>query len=136
MIFSWTEDLATGVAEIDGQHKELFSRVNGLLEACNQKKGKEEIGRFLGFLEDYVIQHFTAEEKKMTELSYPGLSGHKAEHLEFTKKIVTIKKEFLEFGAEIHVVLMSVRASGDWLVSHIKKTDKAMAEFLRSKGAR
>ena len=67
MAIEWTEDLATGVPEIDAQHKELFSRINRLLEACNQGQGRAEVGKTLAFLEEYVLIHFSTEEKIMTE---------------------------------------------------------------------
>lgn len=131
MTFTWTPDISTGVEEIDSQHKELFKRINALLDACAQQKGKEEIGTYLAFLEDYVIQHFSAEEAAMTKAAYAGLAAHKQEHDYFKQRIATIKKEFLEFGATIHVVLLAVRTSGDWLFSHIKKTDREMGAMLK-----
>ncbi len=132
MSFTWTPELSTGVEEIDSQHKELFKRLNTLLDACAEQKGKDEIGGYLAFLEDYVVQHFSAEETAMTKASYPAYAAHKQEHDYFKKRIATIKKEFLDFGATIHVVLLAVRTSGDWLFSHIKKTDKDMGAFLKS----
>ena len=135
MVFMWTEDLGTGVPMIDEQHQELFSRLNALLEACRQRKGREEIGQLLAFLDEYVIHHFVAEERKMAESNYPGMSTHKAEHREFVTQMLAIKKEAREHGAGIHVILMAVRASGEWLASHIRKTDKAMAAHLGSMSA-
>ena len=52
MAIEWTKDLETGVALIDEQHKELFDRVNKLLAASSQGRGKEEVGSLLGFLEE------------------------------------------------------------------------------------
>ena len=43
------EDLATGVNKIDNQHKELFKRINNLLEACNQEEVENEGERLLEF---------------------------------------------------------------------------------------
>ena len=34
----WTNNLATGVPEIDNQHKEIFNRVNKLSAACSEGK--------------------------------------------------------------------------------------------------
>jgi hemerythrin len=45
MAIEWTDDLAVGIVEIDNQHKELFHQINQLLEACNQGKGKETVGK-------------------------------------------------------------------------------------------
>lgn len=130
MVFLWTEDLGTGVAMIDEQHRELFSRLNALLEACRLRKGREEIGEFLAFLDEYVIRHFVAEERTMAESNYPGISAHKAEHREFVTQLLAIKKEAREYGAGIHVILLAVRASGEWLAGHIRKTDRALAAHL------
>lgn len=132
-MYQWTEELATGIAEIDKQHQEIFSRLNSLLEACNRQKGREEVASYLCFLEDYVSEHFLAEERQMLAYSYPGLAAHREEHMQFVKQLASVKQEFNEYGSAIHVLLMAVRTSGEWLVSHIKKTDKAMAAFLRTR---
>lgn len=132
MSFTWTPDISTGIEEIDSQHKELFTRLNTLLDACAaEQKGKDEIGTYLAFLQDYTIQHFSAEETAMTKAAYPGLHVHKQEHDYFKQRLATIRKEFLDYGGTIHVVLLAVRASGDWLFSHIKKTDREMGAFLK-----
>lgn len=34
MPIEWTQDLAVGVKIIDEQHKEIFRRVDSLLDAC------------------------------------------------------------------------------------------------------
>ena len=128
----WTEDLSTGFDEIDEQHKDLFRQLNDLMLACSQNKGKEEIGRFVCFLSDYVILHFATEEREMIAHNYPGYAGHKAEHEQFKIKIAGLKEEFVEYGASIDVVLMAVSMSFDWLLQHIKRTDKALGAFLKT----
>ena len=80
MEFAWSDDLLTGVRDIDEQHRELFSRVNTLIVACTQQKGKDEIGNYLQFLMDYVAFHFAAEEREMTTYQYPGLPELEREH--------------------------------------------------------
>lgn len=136
MGFQWTEDLSTGIDDIDIQHKELISQVNTLLAACNDRKGKEEIGKFLAYLGEYVAFHFAAEEREMTGSRYPGLAQHEQEHEAFKKRIAELNRSFLEQGANIPVVLMTVRSAGEWLVGHIMKADMEMAGFLRSRGTK
>lgn len=136
MSFQWAEDLSTGVDDIDMQHKELILRVNTLLAACNDRKSREEIGKFLTYLGEYVAFHFAAEEREMTGSRYPGLAQHEREHDDFKKRIAILKRSFLEQGASTQVVLMTVRLSGEWLVSHIMRTDKEMAAFLKQGGAK
>ena len=135
MGFQWTEDLGTGVEDIDAQHQELILHVNALLDACSHERGRDDIGKFLGYLSEYVAFHFAAEEREMTCYHYPGLAAHEQEHERFKKVVGDLKREFDEQGASISVVLMTMRSSCGWLVDHIKKTDLAMAKFLKQKGA-
>jgi len=45
MALEWTDDLATGSEVIDYQHKELFKRINFLMEACRgERQGRSQTG--------------------------------------------------------------------------------------------
>ena len=71
MFMEWSNNLATGVPEIDNQHKEIINRVNSLSAACSEGKGKEEVLRVLLFLEEYIKEHFAAEERLQLRHAYP-----------------------------------------------------------------
>ena len=43
MAIEWTEDLAVGSDVIDGQHREIFRRIDSFNESCREKRGKEEL---------------------------------------------------------------------------------------------
>lgn len=133
MAILWRESLETGVKEIDDQHKELFKAVNRLLDACGQGKGKEEVGSVIKFLEDYVVTHFTAEEKLQKESHYPEFDFHKQQHAEFIKSFAEIKKQFETEGVSMHFVPALNRMVVDWLVKHIGSLDKALGTYLKSK---
>jgi hemerythrin len=133
MAIEWTNDLATGVAEIDGQHRELFQRVNGLMEACKQGKGRTEVEKVLTFLEDYVVEHFSAEEDYMVKFSYPAYAAHKAQHLEFLEKFSGLKHQLEREGAGVLIVVKTNQVVVDWLKNHIRKTDKTFAAFLAAR---
>ncbi len=133
MAVKWTPDLAVGVTIIDDQHKELFNRVNQLLEASAQGKGKEEIGKILDFLGTYTITHFGTEEKEMTRLGYGGIAAHKGEHLAFLRDFGNLARDYQQAGASTSMVIAVQRRVCDWLVSHIGKSDKALGAFIKSK---
>lgn len=133
MGIQWKEDLATGVSEIDHQHKELFNRLNILLDACNQGKGRLEVGKVIAFLEEYVVTHFNAEEKLQQKHLYPGFLAHKAEHTQFVKEFAEIKKKFETEGATVTFVGIVNRKVSGWIIDHIKKMDKAFGEYLKTK---
>ena len=122
MAIEWTEDLATGVDTIDNQHKELFQRINNLLEACTRGKGKEEVKKVIGFLEDYVVTHFSEEEKYMVKFEYPETASHKKQHLEFMDNFLSLKKQFDEEGPGVHIVVITNNLIVEWLKNHIRRT--------------
>ena len=132
MSFEWNEDLTTGIADIDNQHKEIFKQLNVLLDAMDKGKGREEIDQVLAFLESYVATHFRDEERFMSEHSYDGLPLQRIEHSQFIKDFYHLKKELLQCGNTLHVVVKVEQALGNWLMNHIKVADKKMAVALKS----
>jgi len=134
MAVAWTEELATGIEVIDNQHKELFRRIDGLLEACKAGKGREAVAGVLTFLENYVVEHFAAEEKIQRDNLYPEYSNHKAMHAAFIDDVAKLKQQFEDEGPSLAMVMVTNRKVVDWLVHHIKKSDKALGNYLKSKG--
>lgn len=135
MALEWNERLSVGVREIDDQHKELFNRVNLLLEAMMKRQGKEEVGKTIKFLESYVVSHFGTEERYMVKHSYPEYIKHKGEHGAFIATFNEIKKRYSEVGASPDIVISTQHKLGDWLKNHIPFTDKSFANFLKTRQA-
>jgi hemerythrin len=133
MSFEWSDDLATGVSDIDSQHRELISRLNRLIASCTGGSDTGEVGRYLEFLREYIAFHFAAEEREMTGHRYPKLAEHEAEHELFKKRVNAICRSHAEHGAGIAVLLMTIQSSGDWLLNHIQGTDREMAAYLKGK---
>jgi len=131
MPIEWTSNLATGVTEIDDQHKEIFKRVNRLSEACSEGKGREEVLKLLLFLEDYVKEHFAAEEKQQVRSGYPGYAQHKSQHTRFIADIARLATAFRTEGATLSLVIMTNKTLTAWLVQHISKTDMELAAYLK-----
>jgi hemerythrin len=134
MAVSWTEDLATGIEVIDDQHKEIFKRIDGLLEACKAGKGREAVAGVLVFLENYVVEHFAAEEKIQRDNLYPEYANHRAMHAAFIDDVAALKQQFEDEGPSLAMVMVTNRKVVDWLVHHIKKHDRALGGYLKTKG--
>ncbi|MDN5332108.1 MAG: hemerythrin [Tepidanaerobacteraceae bacterium] len=131
MAIKWTEDLSTGIELIDKQHKELFKRVNDLMDACTKGKGKEEVVKVIDFLSNYVVMHFGEEEKIMKAENYPGYDGHKTQHESFIKKFTEFKEKLEQTGPTVDLVVKMNGFLVDWLINHIKKTDRALGDYLK-----
>ena len=133
MKLQWTEDLSVGVEEIDNQHKELFDRINNLDSAMKQGRAKEEVVRLIEFLDKYVIIHFSAEEKYMTDYSYAGYALHKTKHDWFKKEFSDIRTKLDAGVITPDVIMLSNNLLITWFSNHIRSIDMMLGNFLKSK---
>lgn len=127
----WTQALSVDVDVIDGQHRELFVRVNALVDAMSTGSGQAEMTDLVQFLADYVRIHFAAEEGLMAETLYPGFEQHRGEHAEFERDFAALSAEFSREGPKAHLLVKLNNRVCLWLVSHIKRSDLALGRFLK-----
>ncbi|MDR2483734.1 MAG: hemerythrin family protein, partial [Treponema sp.] len=88
----------TGCALVDKQHQQLFDAINGLLEACERGKGKDELKKSLDFLSDYTVKHFFDEEQLLKKHGFTQLPGHHQYHEAFKKTVSDLAHEFILKG--------------------------------------
>ncbi len=134
-MYTWTEELEVGIETIDSQHRELFRAFNALLSDPG-KPGSAvpgEVPWMIGFLEDYVVNHFGMEELYMRRYSYPGYAAHKAEHNRFIALFYDLRDEVDAEGITPAAAQRIAAAVGDWLVGHIGGTDRELGKFLKEK---
>lgn len=134
MAITWHESLSVGVLEIDEQHQELFRRLNQLLQACNQGKGKDSVRELVSFLQEYVVEHFAAEEKLQRAAGFPGYAEHRAKHTEFMRAVGELKFTLEEQGPTLPFIVAVNKVVLDWLTQHISKMDKEFGRFLAARG--
>ncbi|MDK2799856.1 MAG: hemerythrin [Clostridiales bacterium] len=130
--WQWNEQLESGVQEIDMQHKELLHRVNQFMQAVNDGKREEVVKETVSFLEQYVREHFTAEEKLQQESNYPGYVHHKELHDKFINDLHKLQSRLKGQGITPEVLFTLSRTVSLWLVEHIGMADMTFAEFLKN----
>lgn len=133
MALQFTPDLSTTVAEIDDQHQELFKRVDSLLAALRAGQGREELVKTIQFLTDYVVFHFGVEEAYMDRYSYMDRIQHKAQHAQFVKTFLRLRDRLLLEGINPQTTEDAKQLVVDWLINHIKYSDKGLGLFLKRK---
>jgi hemerythrin len=130
---SWDKRLETGDPEIDEQHRELFSRIDKLMAATQDRRARSEVGRLLTFLGDYVVAHFEAEERLMSESDYPESVAHRAEHQRFVEDYARLFQDYRAEGpGPIFVIKFGNRVTA-WLCEHICRTDRRLADYLAAR---
>ncbi len=131
MIIQLNNDLKTGINNIDGQHKELINRINGVIDASEGNIDKGEIDSLVRYLGGFIIYHFKAEEEYMLKYEYPDYDTMKTEHMKFLKNFTSLKR-LCEEEESLEVIMLAIKNQViHWLEKHIINYDKKMAAFFR-----
>ncbi len=94
---------------------------------------REEITKIVQYLSDYVVFHFGNEERYMAQYSYSSTTPHKAQHEQFVKNFMKLKDRLLLEGINPRLAEETKDLCVDWLINHIKYSDRALGMFLKLK---
>ncbi|WP_300161342.1 bacteriohemerythrin [Solidesulfovibrio sp.] len=131
-ILQWDQSLAVNIKDIDEQHQKLVQMICDLHEAMRSGKGKDHVEPILRELEEYAVEHFGFEEKLMEKHKYPGYLNHRKEHEKFVDQVIAFGNDFRANRAALTTEVMNFLKN--WLVGHIKGTDKKYGPFFNERG--
>ena len=129
--FELTPDLVTGVDDIDAQHRTLLDLANRVIEA-SEDASPAIFHRTLIFLVNYAVDHFAAEEAAMDQTAYPGARFHREFHDRLRRETAGIVAQAKQEGSSKKVQLAVQFMLEDWLIYHIRETDRELANHLRT----
>jgi hemerythrin-like metal-binding protein len=124
----WSDELLTGIHEIDQQHKVLFDCLAQLQRTITDDEMWSTMHFVLTELSDYARIHFAVEEALMRLHDYRDLEAHCTDHRNF----VAALREFNEKSIRMDISGEMVQFLTDWLTSHIAQVDRAYVEHLRT----
>lgn len=119
MSIVWSDELNTGIQEIDKQHRRIVDYINAL-ESAKAADELTMVATVINECVDYTATHFAFEEQLQHEAGYEFLEVHRKVHAMFTQRIAEYQRRFNageDVAAELHDLL------GRWLVNHIKLDD-------------
>ena len=126
----WTSSLETGIPKIDEQHKELFHRVDLLMDTKNQSSLQETID----FLGQYVVNHFSDEQAMHSGSNYPKAAAHKQMHTAFIATFKELKQKFASSDHNLAMIMEINKVVIGWLKDHIMRHDKEFADYYKGLG--
>ncbi|HOD14269.1 MAG TPA: hemerythrin family protein [Spirochaetota bacterium] len=129
--FTLDSSLLTGIAEIDGQHRELVKRIEELDVAIYNNTARVQMVMMIEYLESYVGRHFDAEEEILMKIGYPDFSAHYEEHKKFREWFSQVLREYKEKGADNYLAMDINREIGKWFDNHLMVTDAAYIPYLK-----
>jgi hemerythrin len=132
MSLAWPADFATGVPEIDAQHRELLEHVARLRDVM--EKDPPAVGRALDFLGDYAVGHFEAEERLMEHHAYPDAQVHREAHAAFVRAFGRLRFDYDLDGLTEGLSELIGGWVIDWLKHHTLEMDQALGRFILASG--
>lgn len=129
----WNNDLVTGIAKMDEQHRILVNSINEANTRLANNFSADILNQITRDLLSYALYHFETEEELMREFGYTEARNsdcetHQRQHRDFSNKVVEVREGIKAGNLISREDLLSFL--NDWLVNHILKTDKRLAEFI------
>ena len=132
MAYEWTPDLATGMNDIDAQHRELLRRI-GELHRCMRAGETSSVPGVLVGIREYVQTHFANEEREMREVGFPSAARHAAQHARFTTELARFEKDWSRHGTTASLTIDLAGWLSSWFRDHVRGYDAEFATFLRAR---
>jgi len=123
----WKEQYSVGVPELDEQHKGLIALINRLTE---EDRSVAMVVHVVDALDQYVTEHFRAEEALMRAHRYQDLEHHIDEHRAFEEWLHAVQQAY-RYGGSADLFADTVDAFlRHWLINHILESDMAYKPVL------
>jgi hemerythrin len=120
----------TGIDFIDEEHAKLFSIANKAYDLLTNDFIPDKydyILEVINELKDYTQYHFTHEEEYMQSIGYKRLLSQKVAHDDFIEKLGEYNAGSIDENQK-EALLELLDFLNTWLVEHIFKKDKLIAE--------
>ncbi len=124
----WTDDLHTGNALIDGDHRKLIALLNALFDALAKGQANDIVGRHMHELVAYTREHFGREEAEMRRTGYVAALAHHSEHAKLIDQVVELQAT-IDAGGKLNAPAL-IEFLTEWLRHHILTADKKLAAAL------
>lgn len=122
------DELLTGDAVIDEQHRQLFATARHLEASIAAGRGTEVVETILEELLGYAAVHFRDEEALMESVGFPGLASQRIAHQAFAADAAQLAQDWMA-GHGVSSEELSAYLS-EWLSRHVETTDLLLARYL------
>ncbi len=128
----WSSNMETGIGVVDEQHRELFRRIDQLLDAMRSGKGRQVVGELLNFLGRYADEHFRTEEGIWSRAGLPDLDQHLRAHEGFRRDFAELAAAYERDPSKLSLTIEVQRRVMEWLREHILRVDKKAAAWVQA----
>ncbi|MFA6921660.1 MAG: bacteriohemerythrin [Gallionella sp.] len=133
--FVWSDKLATGIVEVDAQHRRLVELINEVGNLCAVGRDGVQLKPVLDELVSYTQYHFDTEEQLMRQ--YGVSTAHQENHFkahEAFRQQVVLAIGIIENSPQNTMSLLAelLEYLARWLLQHIMVVDLRMAREIQA----
>ena len=118
----WHREYEVGNELIDAQHRQLFEKIGGCIEATHKGLRREELCACLQDVQECMVGHFRSEESQMTDGSKETLS-HWKQHAYITNRIQDEITKYRDKADDRNSPQGILYYLHDWYVNHLGSAD-------------
>lgn len=127
---NWAESHSTGTREVDSTNECLLFLLEELFLNSLPCQGSAVSCPKLADLEHFLVRKFAREEELMAEAGFPGLDGHRADHVGLLQRLKTMRRELVCGAYDPDTVYTFLT---DWAVDHVDTFDAEFGRFRISR---
>lgn len=133
-LLEWRDDFLIGIAEVDGEHRELIALLNEMHDEALRHRSAVQVATVLGEINVRIAAHFALEEKNMERLGYAAAAAHKSDHELLLDEIAGIMDDVYASGR--------YEADGlskqlmEWFGRHFRTHDAELHRWLEQAAGR
>jgi hemerythrin len=128
--FEWNDSYATGIPDIDEQHRVLFELIQGLAAVADGPESADGVTDTVDSLVALARTHLHYEETLSARSPAPGYDAAIREHAEFLRKADGLRKYVEE--APVDALQTIVEFLKEWVVDHTLLENRRFSGPLRS----
>ena len=114
---------------LDAQHRVIFSNMAKVYGYLLEDKKDKNLLEALDMLDAYCKLHFFEEERIMTDMDFPRVEDHKAQHVLFVRHLEVFMGRYEEMNCAKNIDELNFLKG--WFLEHIMAFDKVYGEQLR-----
>lgn len=122
----WSNELETGISEIDNGNRKIVDCINNL-SAAKAVGNRDELVAVIERLLDHVCNQFMLEEHMMEEAGYAYHKAHEKVHEVFAKKLAELRGRVQAGESPFDDVISMLT---HWVEGHIQNEDKMYADTV------
>lgn len=138
-LVTWSDDLATGVTDVDAHHRTLVGLLNELHETVHRRRGVAACRAAVEKLHRCVLSHLEVEAKLMHLAGHDADPGSRDEYREVERLLDGM---LARMDAEnSHITFHCMHELKSWLLAHMRRVrsdavapDRGAAESARTFG--